>query len=317
MLLHKSNRMLLRLPGIKHGRKLPQLFQQRRRPFASSKTNINSKSNQHFKEELPPPPNALPKAFAIGSLAGVCGSLAGMGGGFVMIPLMTSSRLLGLSQHQAHGTSLFAVAATGVAGALGYQGQVQYDAAAAIAACGIVTAGLGASVTTRISAVHLKKALGVFMIMVAPLVPLKAYLHQEDDSAINNGTDKTTSAEEKSWPQRLGPPAMIGLGSGFLAGLFGVGGGAVVVPMLTMCTDLNHYQALGTSLCAMAFPAISGTLTHYRQGNVAMRVAPALAAGAFCGGYLGGRLGLQVNENALRWGFSGLMVTLGVRTLVR
>lgn len=319
MLILHSNRMLLRSHVIKHGRKLPLHPQQRRRPFASSKTSNNNKNIQYPKKEAPPPPNALPKAFAIGSLAGVCGSLAGMGGGFVMIPLMTSSRLLGLSQHQAHGTSLFAVAATGVAGALGYQGQVQYDAAAAIAACGIVTAGFGASVTTRISAVHLKKALGVFMIMVAPLVPLKRYLHQEDDSAMNSSSPDTTTTvpEEKSWPQRLVPPAMIGLGSGFLAGLFGVGGGAVVVPMLTMCTDLNHYQALGTSLCAMAFPAISGTLTHYRKGNVAMRVAPALAAGAFCGGYLGGRIGLQVNEDSLRWGFSGLMLTLGIRTLVR
>eukprot|EP00957_Ditylum_brightwellii_P019992 1509242-Ditylum_brightwellii.AAC.1 len=44
----------------------------------------------------------------------------GMGGGFVMIPLMTSRNMLGLSQHVAHGTSLFAVATTGIAGALGY-----------------------------------------------------------------------------------------------------------------------------------------------------------------------------------------------------
>ncbi|CAB9523872.1 Sulfite exporter TauE/SafE [Seminavis robusta] len=272
--------------------------------------------------------NLLPKSFAIGSLAGLMGSLAGMGGGFVMIPLMTSRQLLGLTQHQAHGTSLFAVAATGVAGALGYQGQVQYDAAAAIAACGIVTAGLGASVTTYLSARHLKKALGVFMILVAPLVPLKGYLTSNDNN--DNPLLPTEEANDKnlmpqqdkatnnsSWPQRLLPPAMIGLGSGFLAGLFGVGGGAVVVPALTLFTDVNHYQALGTSLCAMALPAISGTLTHFKKGNVAMRVAPALAAGAFCGGYLGGRIGLQIHENALRWGFSGLMVTLGVRTLIR
>ena len=67
----------------------------------------------------------------------------------------------------------------------------------------------------------------------------------------------------------------------------------------------------------MALPAISGTITHYQKGNVALRVAPALAAGAFCGAYFGGHLGLQTNENALRWGFSGLMVTLGVRTLIK
>lgn len=245
------------------------------------------------------------------------GSLAGMGGGFVMIPLMTGS-LLRLSQHQAHGTSLFAVAATGVSGALGYQGHVDYEAAAAIAACGIVTAGLGASATTKLSAPALKRALGVFMIAVAPLVPLKGYLHDLEASS-NNTKETLTLADSnsRSLQQRLIPPAMIGLGSGFLAGLFGVGGGAVVVPALTLFTNVDHHQALGTSLCAMAFPAISGTITHFRKGNVAMRVAPALAAGAFCGGFLGGRIGLRTNENTLRWGFSGLMATLGVKTLIR
>lgn len=309
--------------------------QWRRLLTSSSKSNSSSsptKTKTGIKEEpiattpkTPPPqepdvPHLLPKVFCIGSLAGMCGSLAGMGGGFIMIPLMTSARLLRLNQHQAHGTSLFAVAATGVAGALGYQGQVEYDAAASIAACGVVTAGFGASMTTRLSAAALKKALGIFMILVAPLVPLKAYL--KDDSSDGGTTDGTTpdydeEQPSKPWQQRLLPPAMIGLCSGFLAGLFGVGGGAVVVPALTLCTDMNHYQALGTSLCAMAFPAIAGTLTHYRKGNVALRVAPALAVGAFCGGYVGGRLGMQIDENALRWGFSGIMVTLGLRSLIR
>ena len=240
-----------------------------------------------------------------------------------MIPIMTSN-FLRLSQHQAHGTSLFAVAATGVAGALGYEGQAQYDAAAAIAACGVVTSALGASVTAKLSEYTLKRALGIFMIMVAPLVPLKGVMQaQQEERKVAGSDDSQNTAttkketEEKSLTQRLLPPAMIGLGSGFLAGLFGVGGGAVVVPALTIFTDVNHYQALGTSLCAMAFPAVSGTVQHFRKGNVAMKVAPALAVGAFCGGYLGGKFGMQVNENTLRWGFSGLMVVLGTRTFLK
>jgi len=289
---------------------------------AGENDSVSSKIQQ---QQPPDPPFLIPKALSIGTLAGICGSLAGMGGGFVMIPFMTSTSRywgLSLSQHQAHGTSLFAVAATGVAGALGYEGHAQYEAAAAIAAGGIITARLGASATTQLSEKVLKKYLGIFMICVAPLVPLKGYLLSQqptpdDDDTNVSEKDDEISKPTKSWQERLIPPAMIGLGSGFLAGLFGVGGGAVVVPALTLFTDVNHYQALGTSLCAMAFPAISGTITHFKKGNVAMRVAPFLAAGAFCGGYLGGKLGLHTNENALRWGFSGLMVTLGARTFLR
>lgn len=268
-------------------------------------------------------------SFLIGTCAGICGSLAGMGGGFVMIPLMTSARLLHLSQHTAHGTSLFAVATTGLAGALGYQGQVDYQAAACIALSGMVTARAGALTTTRLSATALRKALGVFMLAVAPLVPAKQYLVGDDDenntttSATIANVDKESSpATESSFSLSSGMrhyliPLGIGSCSGFLAGMFGVGGGAVVVPALSVLTDMNHYQALGTSLTAMVLPALSGTATHFSKGNLNMRVAPFLATGAFIGAYAGSQLALSVDEQPLKYAFSGVMVVLGLRALLK
>ena len=273
-----------------------------------------------------------------------------------MVPLMTS--FLRLSQHQAHGTSLFAVAATGIAGALGYSGQVQLDAAVSIAICGMVTARMGAAATSRLSEAALKRALGIFMVCVAPLVPARKYLldktesngkglqtmtktatkdilnekhekqqqqqQQQQQQSTKNGLNVLENTEMNAdysyyhqLIQRYAVPSAIGLGSGFLAGLFGVGGGAVVVPALTIATDMNHYQALGTSLCAMALPAMVGTATHYSRGNVAMKVAPTLAVASFIGAYVGGKIGQRMNEDMLRWGFSGLMVTLGVRNLFK
>ena len=281
------------------------------------KTSASTDSKQTTK-------SVVPQAFGIGIFAGICGSLAGMGGGFVMIPLMTSSRLgIKLSQHQAHGTSLFAVTTTGIAGSLGYSGQVDYPAAAAIALSGMVTARFGAQATTKLSEEKLRKALGVFMLCVAPLVPFKSYfLHNnstgEFENTEMNHTNQQSSSTSSTTPiNKLYIPFSIGCCSGFLAGLFGVGGGAIVVPALTIATDMNHYQALGTSLCAMSLPAMVGTVTHYSKGNVAMRVAPFLATGAFVGGYLGGRLGLNIPEDKLKYGFSGLMVVLGIRTLLK
>jgi uncharacterized membrane protein YfcA len=94
--------------------------------------------------------------------------------------------------------------------------------------------------------------------------------------------------------------------------------GAIVVPALSLTTDMNHYQALGTSLCAMVLPAMVGTATHFKRGNVAMSVAPPLAMGAFLGAYLGGKFGPTIiSEDRLKYGFSGLMVVLGLRTLLK
>ncbi len=53
------------------------------------------------------------------------------------------------------------------------------------------------------------------------------------------------------------------------------------------------------------------------KGTVALRIAPALALGAFTGGLVGGKLGLSIPEQELKYGFSGTMVVLGLRTILK
>lgn len=282
------------------------------------------------------------KSFSIGSLAGMLGSLAGMGGGFVMIPMMTASRGLRLTQHQAHGTSLFAVGSTGLFGALAYgiktggdeddntanthstdtktpqqQGLVELDIALALTASAMITARFGAIASSKLSERSLKRALGAFMLFVAPLVPGKKWLEGKESreneiiqAQIQAGIDKQPSNLE-----RLLPASFIGTFSGFLSGMFGVGGGAIVVPSLVLSTDMSHHAALGTSLCAMVLPAMVGVLTHAKRGKVAWRVAPSLALGSAVGAYIGGKeIGLHLEEDVLRGGFGVLMLVLGART---
>jgi uncharacterized protein len=276
------------------------------------------------------------KSFAIGSFAGLLGSLAGMGGGFVMIPLMTSQYVFSpqqpLTQHQAHGTSLFAVAATGLAGAVSYYSVksdtkndegtnsdhygtnvVRIPEAAAIALTAIITARWGAQATLYVSGAALKRALGYLMLFMAPAVPSKAYYLQSIEEI---PVKSITPGEDSMW-NRLMYPTIIGVGSGFLSGLFGVGGGTIVVPALTLLTDLTHHEALGTSLAAMILPALSGSYAHYQAGNCVVRVALFLATGALVGAYAGAKVSMQTDENTLRLGFSALLATLGVRTLIR
>jgi len=245
-----------------------------------------------------------------------------------MIPLMTS-RLLSLTQHQAHGTSLFAVMATGLAGAISYGDQVEYECAAVVALFGMMSARVGARLTQHMSEKALKKALGVLMLAMAPAVPAKAYLMERYAGPVKSTeteiaeTTASGAVSNKSaflsvdTVQRLLPPAMIGVCSGFLAGVFGVGGGVIVVPALALATDMNHYQALATSLAAMTPPAAVGTYTHYMAGNVVMRVAPPLALGAFCGAYAGGKIAAKTDETTLRWGFTGLLTVLGIQTILK
>lgn len=282
------------------------------------------------------------KSFSVGSFAGMLGSLAGMGGGFVMIPMMTAYRGLRLTQHQAHGTSLFAVGSTGLFGALAYgiktgedandsnsiddlktsqqKGLVELDIAVALTATAMLTARFGAIASSKLSERSLKRALGAFMLFVAPLVPGKKYLDdwiaskESKDDQIQTQIE-AVAVQKQSNLERLLPASFIGTFSGFLSGMFGVGGGAIVVPALVLSTDMPHHAALGTSLCAMVLPAMVGVLTHAKKGNVAWRVAPSLALGSAVGAYIGGKeIGLHLEEDVLRGGFGVLMLVLGGRT---
>lgn len=114
------------------------------------------------------------------------------GGGVVGIPLMTS--LLGLTQHQAHGTSLVAVASTGVAGALAYwqaggveQG-VDITAALLLTGSAALLARLGAKASRKVSSPHLKRYMAIFMLVSSFSVAAKAYLE-----AYHPGTDRSSS----------------------------------------------------------------------------------------------------------------------------
>jgi uncharacterized membrane protein YfcA len=310
MLVQFSMKSMINVRRLRIGGQNIHRYHQKR--FKSSKQSESPK-NSNTKE--PPPTNQKLLSFGVGSIAGLAGSLAGMGGGFIMIPLMTSPALLSITQHMAHGTSLFAVTTTGLAGGLSYaqEGNVDFYSAGAIAVSGMLTARFGAKFSNKLSQKELKKVLGAFMLFVAPIVPLKPYLMSSNETT---PTSTSTSLED-SRVEIVGISACIGLFSGFMAGLLGVGGGAVVVPALTLFTPMDHYTALGTSLTAMGLPALVGTMTHYKAGNVNMRIAPLLALGSLIGAYGGGMIGTNLDEDLMRKGFSGLMLTLGIRTLVK
>ena len=88
---------------------------------------------------------------------------------------------------------------------------------------------------------------------------------------------------------------VIGLLGGFAAGLFGVGGGIVIVPALIYWAGFTQHKATGTSLAVLLPPiGLAAALEYYRHGNVDVRAAVILAGmmivGAWAGAYLANRL---------------------------
>jgi uncharacterized membrane protein YfcA len=106
----------------------------------------------------------------------------------------------------------------------------------------------------------------------------------------------------------------IGLGAGILAGMFGIGGGIVIVPALILLAKFPPHHATGTSLAIFLLPVgLLGAYAYYKEGNV--RVVPALliALGVFLGSYFGARIAQQLSPVVLKRAFSVLLVVVAAR----
>ena len=106
----------------------------------------------------------------------------------------------------------------------------------------------------------------------------------------------------------------IGLAAGVLAGLFGIGGGILIVPALVLLARFSPPIATGTSLAVFLLPiGALGALTHWRHGNVRIGAALLIALGVFLGAYVGARISVAVSPLALRRGFAVLLVIVAAR----
>lgn len=108
---------------------------------------------------------------------------------------------------------------------------------------------------------------------------------------------------------------LVGGIGGFLSGMFGVGGGIIMVPLLIWLIGLDQRRAAATSLVAIVPAAISGTVQYAAAGHLDIVAGLLIAAGGIAGSLVGTRLLRTLPLGWLRWLFIGLLVVTAVRLL--
>jgi uncharacterized membrane protein YfcA len=238
-------------------------------------------------------------SLAIGLAAGFFGGLVGLGGGLIMIPLMVG--ILKLGQHKAHGTSLVALVFTGLSGAVSYalNGSIDLTAAMCLAATAMLTARAGARYCHVLPEWKLKKYFGAFLIFCALLLILKPYL--------------SIPAGAAPFYFQIGVFLITGVFTGFLSGMMGVGGGAIMVPAMVLLAGFSQHLAQGTSLLVMVPAGSVGAFTHWKMGNVATGILAGLVPGIILGAYLGGHFAHFIPDTPLRFAFIAAIILMGIR----
>ena len=111
---------------------------------------------------------------------------------------------------------------------------------------------------------------------------------------------------------------LIGLAGGVLAGLFGIGGGVLIVPALVYFAGMPIKSATGTSLGALLLPVgLLGAMTYWKAGNLEVRAAVLVAAGLFFGAWAGARLAQAMNPALLQRLFAVFLVLVAVRMFLK
>jgi uncharacterized membrane protein YfcA len=108
----------------------------------------------------------------------------------------------------------------------------------------------------------------------------------------------------------------IGLAAGLGSGLLGVGGGIIMVPLLTALAGLSQHQAHATSLAAIIPIAFVGMLAFAAESEVDFGIAAHIALGSLIGVPLGAAIMARVREGLLMTLFGGLMIAVAMRMLV-
>ncbi|MCW3493628.1 sulfite exporter TauE/SafE family protein [Microbacterium sp. SSM24] len=201
----------------------------------------------------------------IGLLAGLLSGLFGVGGGTVIVPLLVLA--LAFDQRLAAGTSLAAIVPTATVGVVSYalHDAVAWIPALLLAAGAVAGAQFGTWLLPRLSITFLRWAFVGFLVLV--IVSLFLVIPSRD------------AMLELTLLSGLGL-VVLGVITGTVAGLIGVGGGIIVVPALVVLFGTSDLVAKGTSLLMMIPTAISGTIGNLRRGNVDLVSAAAVGIAA-------------------------------------
>jgi len=247
-------------------------------------------------------PRVYTAFIGIGLLAGLLSGLFGVGGGTVIVPLLVL--FLHFNQRLGAGTSLAAIVPTATVGVISYalNDSVAWIPALILAAGAVVGAQIGTRLLPRISQTVLRWFFVGFLVVV--IVSLFLVIPSRDaEFELHLLTGIALVA--------------VGVGTGILAGLIGVGGGIVVVPILMLAFGTSDLVAKGTSLLMMIPTAISGTIGNLRNRNVDLTAAAIVGISACTTTALGAWLATLIDPLLGNMLFAAYLVFIAVQMAIK
>jgi uncharacterized membrane protein YfcA len=249
---------------------------------------------------------AIPSGLAIGLAVGMLGG----GGSVLAVPVLVY--LLDQSVPQATTASLLVVAAGAVAGGLSHAraGRVCWRHAGSFTVAAIPGIAAGTVAGGAVSSTVLLGAFSVVMLAAAHATWRRAEQREPESPGIWEGGGACP-------PLRLPRDLLAGAAIGFVTGLFGVGGGFLIVPTLAIALAFTMRTAVGTSLAIITATSVVGLGAHLLAGrDVDLAVTGAMTVACVVGAVAGATVAGYVPQRLLGRGFAILVVGVAAYLLV-
>ena len=243
----------------------------------------------------------------IGIAVGIAGAMLGIGGGVVIVPLL--SFVFGCTPQQAIGTSMFVVLLNGLSGAFGYlrQKKVFLDAAWKFSLATVPGAFLGSYVSEYLKGKLFFLVFGIFFFCFS--------IHMYRKAGKQPASDEPAVASDvpKNYNWKLGVATSTIVG--FLASILGIGGGVIHVPMMTYLLHFPVKVAIATSTAILAISAVVGVISHSMLGHIIWSTAVSIGVGASIGAQIGVHIAAKTKSKLLMRATSFLVMATALKFL--
>jgi len=233
----------------------------------------------------------------------VLSGLFGIGGGALAVPGLL---WLGFAQHAAHATSLAAIVLTAAAAVVPFalDGAVHPLGALTLVVGSLAGVSVGAGVMHRLPEGWLRLAFVVFLLATAARLLV----------GVDAGADG--HVPDLGFAQ-LAALTGVGIATGALSAILGVGGGLLLVPALVLGFGFSQHAAEGTSLAVIIPTALLGAVRHTRRGYTRWRTGLTLGVGGVLGGLAGATVALALDALVLQRLFAGFLVAMAAHLVLR
>ena len=257
--------------------------------------------------------------------SGVIGALVGLGGGIILVPAtlfvgINLGWIDGITPQTVVGLSVIMMIFTGLGSTLSNLKTKTVDIRSGLIffAGSIPGTLIGAFVNKRLDLPSFNLYFGILLILISLLLLLRNYLKPVSWFVKHGKTRTFTDNQGKSYT--YGYPVWFALlltfGVGFASGVFGIGGGSIIVPAMILLFLFPPHVAVGTSMFMVFLSAIVNSVTHISLGNVPWLYTIPVIPAAYIGAKLGAKLNQKMKSETLVFALRIILLLLGIRSIV-